>query len=133
MGAALSSAPSLSRRAQPSYASIPALCHGHERCQGTKPLHLRPARAHIQHWQLSGSRLVWTCWQPVPLLSSRGQGCRPGPEEQFLLLQLLPPLTLPARREPLLLPGVCWAPVFYLLCFSCMGPSAMWQQPHGLL
>lgn len=139
VGLALSSASGLSRRAQPSYASSPGLRCGRELYRffaGTpnpSPRDLPGPRPGTGSFWAPTWHCVCGCASSLPpLLFSRGERCRPGPEEWRLLLQLLPPLRPPARRE-LLLPA--WQPVhagllhfFYLLCFSCMGPSATWQQ-----
>lgn len=120
----LSSAPALPRHAQPGCASRPGMCHGCELCYDPEPCHFStghqtlprgPAGAHTWDQQL------W--WHgrasSLPLLlSSRGQRCQPGPEEQSLLLQLLPPLSPCAKRE-LLLPDGQLACAGLLRFFTC--------------
>ena len=109
---------------------------------GTEPLPTGPARAQAWDRQLLGSHTASWCGRAgslPPLLSSRGEGCRPGPEERCVFLQLLPPLRPPAKREPLLLAGQP-AHAGLLRFFTCcvLAVRACPQrgsgvQPHGLL
>lgn len=89
---------------------------------GHQTLPRAPAGAHTWGQQL------WWCGRAsslLLLLSSRGQGCQPEPEEQSLLLQLLPPLSPRAKRELLLpdgqlaLTGLLW---FFTCCVLAVGP-----------
>lgn len=115
----------------------------HQPCPGPLSLAVSPVScamapnlAASPRGTLTWNQQLWWCGRAsslLLLLSSRGQGCQPGPEEQSLLLQLLPPLSqcqkgiaaageaAGTRRTP---------PDFYLLCFSCWG----WRQHSpGLL
>lgn len=130
----LSSAPALPRHAQPGCASRPGMCHACELCHDPEPHHFStghqtlpraPAGAHAwdqQHGRASSLPL---------LLSSRGQRCQPGPEEQSLLLQLLPPLSPCAKRE-LLLPDGQLACAGLLRFFTCC-VLAVWACPQHSL
>ena len=133
MGLAVSSAPGLPRRAEPSYASSPGPCRGREPWghrtppQGTRQgPGLGPAAFGLPH-----GITVWTCQQPAaPALFQRRRvstwargavristaaattetSCQTGTAAAGRAAG--------ARRTP---------PVFYLLCFSCTGLSATWQ------
>lgn len=135
----LSSAQALPRHAQPGCASRPGLGRAVPMsCAitltlATSPWGTKPSPGDVPG-RCQGPHVDQQLWWHRPasslplLLSSRGQGCQPGPEEQSLLLQLLPPLSSCAKREwllpdgQLLRAGLLW--FFYLLCFSCLGLSA---------
>lgn len=119
----LSSAPGLPRHTQPG-------------CAVTEPHHLSTGHQTLPGAHSWDQQLWWRgrASSLQLLLSSRGQGCQPGPEEQPLLLQLLPPLSPCAKRESLL-PGGRLGHVGLLLFFTCcvLAVGACLSTAHRLL